>query len=110
MNLLNWADIYQTQGVSSILKHLGKPAIVKDYEIENLRLFLNGMGGEPLLGSHKFQKGDNVDVISGPFKGIKATVIKTRNGNKTIINLESLNASFEIEISKNCLTVAEIDD
>ncbi len=110
MNLLNYAYLYQTKGVSSILKHLGKPAIVKDYEIENLRLFLSGMEGEPLSVSHKFQKGDNVDVISGPFKGIKATVIKTRKGNKTIINLESLNSSFELEISKNCLAVAKIDD
>ena len=110
VSLLNWADLYQIQGVSNILKHLGKPAIVKDYELENLRLFLNGIEEKPLLNSQKFQKGDNVDVTSGPFKGIKATIIKSRNGIKTIINLESLNASFELEISKNCLAVTNNND
>ena len=68
----------------------GKPAIIKDCEIKNLKDQLNGTGFNSLC---RLEHGQNIKIQSGPFI-FKKGVINKISYNKVIITLESLNINL----------------
>lgn len=56
---------------SSIVRTIcfnGKPSIIPDYQIENLKIMLNG--NPEVFVVNKIEAGESVRIIDGPFKGI----------------------------------------
>jgi transcription antitermination factor NusG len=91
------AKIYQVSGVVRILKYLGNYAIVKDTEIENLRILSNN--GLPIQTSNKainLSKGEKVNVLSGPFMGLQATYLMNGGKHKVIVEIETLGTYIEL--------------
>ena len=91
------SKIYQVSGVVSILKYLGNYAIVKDTEIENLRILSNN--GLPIQTSNKainLSKGEKVNVLSGPFMGLQATYVMNGGKHKVIVEIETLGTYIEV--------------
>ena len=56
--------LYTIQGVNSILKHMGRPALVHEHEIQNLRILLQEVHVDELT-QIDIQSGDMVEVIRG---------------------------------------------
>ena len=88
-------------GAVRVLKYLGKNAIVKDQEIEDLRLLLNSDSNVHLAEKCNLLNGDEVEVIKGPLVGLKARFIKEKNKHKIFINIKALNSYFGAEIPLN---------
>lgn len=91
------SKIYQVSGVISILKYLGNYAIVKNTEIENLRILSNN--GLPIQTSNQainLSKGEKVNVLSGPFKGLQSTYIMNGGKHKVIVEIETLGTYIEV--------------
>ena len=100
--LLN--DIYNFTNVKGILKELGKPAIVRDYEIENLKIIAKEWNGEAVSAcseNERFEKGDKVEVLRGPFAGILGELVEKNGKHRVVVRLKSMNVEFVINVPLN---------
>ena len=81
-------SVFSAPGVVRYLFWLGKPAIVRDEEIETIEQWLNNDKYEDVQVK-SFQPGERVEIQSGPMKGRKGVVKEV--GKKEIrLVLESL--------------------
>ena len=88
--------IYNVNGFVRFVNYLGKPAIVKDKEIEAIKLFLE------MTTNHTvhFEKDTAVRITVGPLKGRKGLI--ERIGKKSLkIRIEELGMSLLAEVHKN---------
>ncbi len=94
-------ELYRTlpiQGTVSVLKHLGKPAKVREVEIENLRILSNNSENHNIEPGARVSKGDDVQVTNGPFMGLIATCINEGKNHRVVVNIDSLGSSFNVNI------------
>lgn len=97
-------DLYHFKHVKGILKNMGKPAIVKENEMETLRCIAREWSGENITKidlNQNLKLGDMVIVIRGPFKGLTGELIELKNKHKVLIALKSIDVQFAIAISKS---------
>ncbi len=96
------------QGIVSILKHLGKPAQIKDVEIENLRILCNSDEKNiSQTDAIDLKKGDVVEVTKGSFMGLIAVCLKTNKGHRVVVKIESLGNYFNVNIPMSFLRKIE---
>jgi len=93
--------IYNTPGFHSVLHYQNKPAIVRDFEINNLRILLKQDSEHQLEETSSIETGDLVEVTKGPFKGLIATSIEVNRNHKLIVEIESLGQKFVVHVSKS---------
>ncbi|HPS64030.1 MAG TPA: UpxY family transcription antiterminator [Ignavibacteria bacterium] len=89
--------IADTSGATGYLMYLKKPAIVKQKEIDSIKISLQ----EPeriKVDKLTVQKGDLVEVTGGAFAGLRGFVIEFRGSYKIVVNIIELNASINIEL------------
>jgi transcription antitermination factor NusG len=87
-------DVFEVNGIVRYLFWLGKPAIVKEEEIESLKEFTQNKYTK--ISSRGLQPGDKMQIESGAFIGQQA-LIKEVMPNKLILILESLGVLLTIE-------------
>lgn len=97
----NFNDILNSSNIVNILKYLGKPAIIKDYEIENLKILLQDPENIKLAESFDFEKGDTVIVEKGIFKGLIAECVEFNGKHRIILKINGLDNTFELNIPLN---------
>jgi len=98
-------EVRMTNGVVNFVYWLGKPAIVKDREIEMIRKFLNEFNNvvaEPI----SLRPDSKVKIRQGIFMDKDATVIKLR-GNKVQVIIESIGYSLVAFIDKSNVAMIE---
>ncbi len=95
------SKIYGVQGFHSFLYYLKKPAVVRDYEINNLRILLKEQVEIQTTSSEKLVKGDKVEVIRGPFQGLIATSIEIDRIHKVIVEIEGLDQKFIVHVPRS---------
>lgn len=97
--------VRMTQGVVNFVYWLGKPAAVKNAEIEVIRKFLNEYENiivEPI----KLQPENKVKIRQGIFMDKEATVLKVR-GNKVQVMIESIGYSLVAFLDKSNVAISE---
>jgi transcriptional antiterminator RfaH len=87
--------VYQSRGVARYLYWLGRPAVVRDAEIETMQAWLKSDHLDPKV--ERLKPGDNISIHKGPFKGQKGIVQQTTNNSIQLI-LEEV--GIKITISK----------
>ena len=91
-------QILQSNYVVSYVRFEGKAAIVPDNQIEYLKLML-AQENEPIeVTKEKLKPGQMIEVISGPFIGLKGKLQKIKGKSKVAIELEQLGYSAMVEI------------
>ncbi len=85
-------------GTVNVLKHLGKPAKIREVEIENLRILSDNSDSKDISNCIHVSKGDAVEVINGPFLGLIATCIKEGNNHRVIVKIDALGSCFNVNI------------
>ena len=86
--------VFSVSGVVRYLFFLGKPAIIKESEINAMKETLNHDFKE--VGVMDLEKGQKFTVEEGTFKGQEATFIEQK-GSKIILRLESLGIKLILE-------------
>jgi transcription antitermination factor NusG len=97
--------VRMTHGVVNFVYWLGKPAAVKNAEIEVIRKFLNEYENiivEPI----KLQPENKVKIRQGIFMDKEATVLKVR-GNKVQVMIESIGYSLVAFLDKSNVAISE---
>lgn len=82
-------------GVVRYLYYLGKPALVRQREIDAIQRFLNETEGMKI----RVEQGDNVEIASGPMEGIYGKVIRVSK-ERLVLRIEQLNMSLIAEVDK----------
>ena len=88
----------ETQGTAGVLKFLGKPAIIRDYEIENLKILMNDSAQVTPLEDVIYEPGEHVQVVNGAFTGLIAELIRIQGKHRIIVKIDSLGSKFSINI------------
>ena len=91
-------NILPITGVVRILKHLGKPAIIRDYEIENLKILLSDTDNINFMDNIDLKKGDSIIVEKGVFKGLIAECIKLNGKHRVIVRIQGIENIIEVNI------------
>ncbi len=95
------SKLYDIQGFNSVLHYLKKPAIVREFEIENLRILLKESDALELVENIELLPGEKVEVIRGPFQGLIATSLEVNRTHKLIVEIESLEQRFVVHVPKS---------
>jgi len=86
------------QGTSGILRYLGKPAIIRDHEIENLKILMNDSEQFTILENNTFEKGEDVEVIKGPFTGLVGQSVSIQGKHRIIIEIEAMGSKMAVNV------------
>lgn len=103
-------ELYKTlpiPGTVNVLKHLGKPAKIRDEEIENLKILSSNTKDFEVSNYTRVIQGDAVEVTKGPFMGLIATCEKTSSGHRVIVKIDSLGSCFNVNIPLSFLRKIE---
>ncbi len=95
-------DVVNIYGISRYISFNGQPAIVRDNEIELLKLALENKN-EIEVKDGFLKVGAEVKFSTGVFKGFSGKVIKQSNKNKLLIELESMGKTILITVDKSYL-------
>jgi transcriptional antiterminator NusG len=88
-----------TLGVVNVIRYLGKPAIIRDFEIENLRILVREQTGFTFLSEEPhFDEGEPVLVNQGSFYGLIGQFIRTQGQHRVVVELQALNSYIEVNI------------
>lgn len=92
----NRNDVFLSTGVVRYLFWLGKPAIVRDEEIQTIKKWLDGSQVNQIT-IEQYQVGDRVKVASGPFSSQEA-IIQEVNKTHFVLVLESLGCVLKMSL------------
>jgi transcription antitermination factor NusG len=92
----NRNDVFLSTGVVRYLFWLGKPAIVRDVEIQTIKKWLDGSQVNEIT-IEQYQVGDRVKVASGPFSSQEA-IIQEVNKTHFVLVLESLGCVLKMNL------------
>jgi transcription antitermination factor NusG len=96
-------EILQVPGVLNVLKYLGKPAVVSQVEIENLKLLHETNDNVKIIDPISLVGGELVEVVKGPFKGMFGTYLNTAGKYRIIVKIEALQSFIEVNLPRNSI-------
>lgn len=103
-------DLYRTlpiHGTVNVLKHLGKPAKIRDIEIENLRILSDTDDTYEIENCKRLIEGDVVEVEKGPFTGLIATCEKKYGNHRVVVKIDSLQSCVVVNVPLSYLRKIE---
>ena len=103
LHRFNREAIYSVPGFSRFVFWLGKPAIVRDHEIESLKNFMNKVIHET-IALKRFVVGQNVRVHSGPLKDHEGTLLRIK-GQEATLQMDSLGTVIRAKIALSDLAI-----
>jgi transcription antitermination factor NusG len=103
-------DLFKTlpiHGTVNVLKHLGKPAKIREVEIDNLRILSSNSDSNEISTCVNIVKGDAIEVTNGPFMGLVATCLQEGNNHRVVVKIDSLGSCFNVNIPLSFLRKIE---
>jgi transcription antitermination factor NusG len=91
------SQIYWVPGFSRFVNWLGKPVIVRESEIESIKMFLNRVVHDSIQIDH-FTVGDQITIRSGALKKVKGVVLKIGK-RKAVLQIDSLGTLIKAEVA-----------
>ncbi len=87
----------QTYGVVRLISFGGKPAAIPDWQIEQLQRVIEHP--DTLELENYLREGDWVEVVDGPFRGVKGRLKELRGQTRLVINIDGIyqSASFVVD-------------
>ena len=88
----------QTQGVIRLISFGGIPAAIPDWQIEQLKQLI--AHPETLRPEEYLRAGDWVEVVQGPFRGIKGMLREIRGETRIAILIDGIMQSVSFEVDR----------
>jgi transcription antitermination factor NusG len=96
--------VLNTDGVLNFVYYLGKPAVVRDEEVELIRSYLGEEGAKITVEStESFETNSKIIVKKGVFMDMQGTVLKATK-KKVFVSLESIGQVMTIEFPTDHVT------
>ena len=106
--LTELVEVLTTPGLVDVVRVAGRPAPVKEEELDSVRALLRGAreaGVEPHPAQF-LKPGQQVRVTSGPFCGVCGTLTQERGTSRVVVRLGTLRQAVAIEMDRRHLTPA----
>ena len=97
--------VLQDPAVLNFVYWLGKPAIIRDEEIDSIKMFLSE-NKDNALKVLNYSNGENVEIVHGPLKGYGGVVDKIKSG-KLSLRIESLGMVVSVEVNQDRVSSRE---
>lgn len=92
-------DVFGVPGIVRYISQCGKASILKEEEMERIERLCSYLG-EVEIERRKIQVGEEVQIISGHFRGMKGHVISSKGTSRFCISIPGLDSFATIEIDK----------
>ncbi|OGU63083.1 MAG: hypothetical protein A2V66_09360 [Ignavibacteria bacterium RBG_13_36_8] len=89
-------DALQQNSIVKTISFHGKPAIVPEWQIENLKKLLEG--NPDIIVSDQIKEGAKIKVVSGPFKDVEGIVTYIKNERMLAITIDTLHRSILVTL------------
>jgi transcription antitermination factor NusG len=96
-------ELIQTRNVVTYLHCHGKPSVVSDTDIQNLKKMLNTR--QDVSISSEFSVGTKVIITSGILAGSKGVLVKQKGKTRFGIKINDINQVVSIEVDKSILQI-----
>lgn len=88
----------QQNHIVRCISDAGKPAIIPNWQIENLKKMI--LISNDVNVMEGLAKGKELEIKSGPFKGVRGVLLNVENKKQLAISIEILNRTVVIHISE----------
>lgn len=105
VNAYEEAKVKQTSGVINFISYCGKPATIKDNEIERIRTIVSEYADVETISLKKINIGDTVKVKDGPLLNHKGEIAKIQ-GRSVVMILDNINCALTVKINQEQLSFA----
>jgi transcription antitermination factor NusG len=95
--------VYEVEGVLNYVRYNGADAIVRDNEIEVLKMIEERGYYVEYKNSIDINAGDLVEIKAGRFKGLNGIVEKIGNKTHCFVVIKSLDFQFKLKLNKEVL-------
>lgn len=89
-------DILKTIGAVRLIGNKNEPISVASEVIDSLKIMVTGEF--PVETGFRFQTGDKVVVLNGPFAGIVGVFVRYKGSARVIVNVEALGQYAAVEV------------
>lgn len=98
LNPVEHLDILKTVGAVRLIGNKEGPVSVPDATIESLKIMV--LADQPITKGNRYNKGDHVVVIRGPFTGVAGIFVRYKGNNRVIVNIDALGQSAGVEVDE----------
>ena len=102
----NWSPIRSTIGVAGLIRFGGLPSVVPENLINSLKRNENGSGIQE-VDQKLLSKGDNVNIIAGPFEGQQGIFQQTKSAERVSVLLDIVGKNTQVTLSMHELRLAD---
>ncbi|RUT77865.1 UpxY family transcription antiterminator [Ancylomarina longa] len=88
----------------------GKAVPIPDCQIEALRTFLQDENRKVDLCQENLQKGELVEVVGGPLKGVQGEILQIKGQNRIVIRFDSLGTCVYTDVALHHLKQVQLVD
>ena len=102
-------DVLRTPGLVTVVQLDGHPTPVRDEEIDSVRALVEGVnatGHLPTPGDYLLP-GDEVEVVEGPFRGMRGVLLQERGDVRVVVRLASIRLAVGVEMNRQFLQPAQ---
>jgi transcription antitermination factor NusG len=92
-------DVFGVPGIVRYISQCGKASILKEEEMERIERLCSYLG-EVEIERRKIQVGEEVQIISGHFRGMKGFVVSSKGKCRCCISIPGLDSYASIEIDQ----------
>jgi transcriptional antiterminator RfaH len=101
-------EFFKVLTVSGVVKYVsfgGQPQSIPALQIENIKKMINQQEREVVLSRENIERGQNAEVLFGPFKGMNGEVVKICGNYRIVIRIETLGCSIYANITRDEIKV-----
>lgn len=92
-------EILKTAGAVRLIGNKTEPVPVAAETIDSLKIMVQG--DLPVLTGARFQAGDRVVVVNGPFTGVIGEFIRYKGAGRVVVNVEALGQYAAVEVDED---------
>lgn len=94
-------DVLNIPGVFYYVSFGGRAQQIPEYEIQNVRTFIDNQDMDIILTREMIEKGTKAEILAGPLKGVKGEIVKICGKSRIVIRVESMGYSLHTNILKD---------
>lgn len=107
-SLPDLSEVLRVPGVVDVVRFGARPIPIPDREIANVRRLVRALeesGGESATAEPLIEEGEPVEVVSGPFEGVRGILLERRGSDRALlqVGLEAIRQGVRLEVRAGSL-------
>lgn len=103
-------EFFNVLNITGVVKYItfgGLPQKIPPEQISCIKKLIEQQEREVVLSREKIEKGQNAEVLFGPFKGLSGEIVKIYGNYRIVIRIEALGCSILANISKDEINLVQ---